>query len=112
MLLDLLNKNDQLKLSVLMTLESQPSAISIKELTEKLQVSEYHITGAIDTLITDVGRLGLPVALFTIEILDNKIVQYTRHSSLSAFNYLLYIYSLESNFSPFFNNFLFERAAS
>lgn len=112
MLLDLLNKNDQLKLSVLITLESQPSAISIKELTEKLQVSEYHIAGAIDTLITDVGRLGLPVALFTIEILDNKIVQYTRNSSLSAFNYLLYIYSLESNFSPFFNNFLFERAAS
>lgn len=112
MLLDLLNKNDQLKLSVLMTLESQPSAISIKELTEQLQVSEYHITGAIDTLITDVGRLGLPVALFTIEILDNKIVQYTRRSSLSAFNYLLYIYSLESNFSPFFNNFLFEKASS
>jgi len=112
MLLDLLNKNDQLKLDILLTLESQPNTMSIKNIVEKLQVSEYYITGAINSLITDVERIGLPEALFSIEILDNKIVQYTRHSSLSAFNYLLYIYSLESNFSLFFKNFLFESVST
>lgn len=95
-----------------MILESHPNTTAIADLMDTLSLSEYHVKKAIEDLMIDVKRLGLPVDLFEIEILDNKMISYIRKSSLSAFNYLLYIYSIESNFSPFFKNFLFESTDS
>lgn len=112
MLLKLLNKKDILSLSILSTLESKQKLIPIQSLSQDLKVSEYHVRSGLDQLILDEKRLGLPIPLFKIEILDNKMIQYTRCSSLSAYNYLRYIYANESNFMPFFQNFLFEKSRS
>ncbi|MGQ2285383.1 helix-turn-helix domain-containing protein [Leuconostoc pseudomesenteroides] len=112
MLLELLNKNDASKISVLMTLENHPENTFISQLMAELDLSEYQVRMAIESLIVDVNRLGLKVPLFEIKILENKTIRYTRKSPLSGLNYLQYIYSMESNFHPFFNNFLLERSTS
>lgn len=112
MLLNFLNDNNVLKLKLLMVLESKNTIISVDELVSDLDSSEYLVSKAVENLIIDVKRIGLPVPLFTITKLENKNIQYTRESTLSPFNYLAYVYSLESDFHPFFHNFLGEQANS